>query len=81
MQLRLTCKYCGHCWFDIANKIDVDNIRCVKCRDKNITVKRLEDVKIDYYQGSPPFANRELEDREEPDMFDQFDWSFSGSMD
>ncbi len=43
------CKYCGHKWEKmIYYSLDVNELKCDKCKDKHIKVKK-EDDKIDYY--------------------------------
>lgn len=56
MKVHITCKYCGHFWEKSVGPLwDPRYAECVKCHDKNLVVRDVADMKIDTYQGAPPF--------------------------
>lgn len=61
MDVTLQCQYCGKEWeqTNFTNS-DMMFLRCIKsgCNDKNIRVRQLDKVKVDYYQGAPPFPEK-----------------------
>lgn len=57
MIVELTCKYCGKKWErHVYTKSTLSRERCTRCGDRNLTAKDVDNSKIDYYQGSPPFV-------------------------
>lgn len=77
MELEAVCNYCGNEWvIKRAFTANPKDVRCPVCSDKSIKFKKLEDKFIDYYQGCPPFPERnEIDNRDEyPDMFDYSDY-------
>ena len=57
MKLELTCTYCGHKWIHEGyNRQSVASEKCKICKDQNLKAKDLDVTKVDYYAGSPPFA-------------------------
>jgi len=56
MIVQIICDYCGHKWEkQVYIKAALEDLKCQKCGDKHIKFKDLDENKIDYYQGSPPF--------------------------
>lgn len=53
------CRYCNY-FFDRIY-MPKGKINCPKCNDTNIKISKATDKKIDYYAGSPPFKDLELE--------------------
>jgi hypothetical protein len=57
MKVELTCTYCGHKWIHVAyDRRSIVSEICPECKDRNLIAKDLDTSKIDYYAGSPPFA-------------------------
>lgn len=58
MKVELECTYCGHKWiYEGYNRLSIVSEKCKKCKDANLKAKDLDVSKIDYYAGSPPFAD------------------------
>lgn len=66
MEVDLTCTYCDHKWITfVATKRLLNDLICPKCGDASLKVKNTaEIVKIDYYQGSPPFPDGKTKEQE-----------------
>jgi hypothetical protein len=58
--LYFTCTYCYNKWEKSVYSSDssLSHIKCAKCGDRNVIVKRASEEKVDYYQGSPPFPEK-----------------------
>ena len=54
-RFEFTCTYCGEVWG--ANYGPQELIFCPKCRDGNVRVRKISEVRVDYYAGSPPFKD------------------------
>lgn len=57
MKMLLICKYCDHHWQHYV--YDDSKTICPVCGDKNIRFKDMNDTKVDYYIGCPPFPKTE----------------------
>lgn len=71
--LRIKCHYCGYQEFKYFSPYDsLRAERCAHCGDDRLSIDDREDLRIDSYQGSPPFAAVDPEDDEDPfDIFNQ----------
>lgn len=62
MEIAFECTYCGFKWTDqLYNERSANNQHCRHCKDKYPKWRKLEDAKVDYYAGSPPFPKKEEE--------------------
>lgn len=58
MKVEITCTYCGFHWNkEVYSQSTLQYEQCTNgnCRDKNLIIRDVTS-KIDYYQGSTPFA-------------------------
>jgi len=59
MEVEINCQYCGHKTVKVIyNQKSLENETCNRCNDKNLTVKELSKTKVDGYQDSPPFPEK-----------------------
>ncbi len=76
MEYAFECTYCGHCWEDkVYSSSLAKQYICARCGDKYLKVKSISESKIDYYQGAPPFANRDSQITKKPSDKDEY-WGF-----
>jgi len=74
MEIAFECTYCGKKWSErFYNQYSAQNQRCSVCNDKNLKYKSVEESKINYYEGSPPFPVKEDTVKEDEDL-DNFKW-------
>lgn len=71
MNISFECQYCGHKWDEFL-RWGVSNIqpKCVKCGDKNVKAKKVEEAKIDTYVGCPPFEKTSVKTENRSDNND-----------
>ncbi len=67
----LICLYCGYEW--VLNNNPSKYTVCLKCKDKNLTIKDLSRTKVDYYAGSPPFEKKKEKEVILQDPFERTD--------
>jgi hypothetical protein len=53
MEITAICLYCDH--KRLFHSEITNYIKCEVCGDANIKYKKIEDSKVDYYVGCPPF--------------------------
>ncbi len=59
MMVQLECTYCGKIWKAYAHtKAAIEAMNCTRCGDTSLKITNLEDSKIDYYKGCPPFPEK-----------------------
>lgn len=74
MKYYIECTYCGYGWVAaFYNKSYLASTTCSKCNDKHLKIKGLEDVKIDYYVGCPPFPEPKRNNEDSTQPFITFD--------
>jgi hypothetical protein len=60
MEVEILCQYCGHKNVTVIyNQKSLEGETCNKCNDKNLIVREVSKSKIDYYEGSPAFPEKE----------------------
>ena len=64
IKYKFECLYCGKTW---ENDFIPMKSSCDKCGDTSIRVTDQNATKIDYYEGSPPFPDKDTGSR---------DWNF-----
>ncbi len=70
MILEIECLYCGYKWErNVYMRTSMDNEKCLKCKDSHLKVRDMNDVKVNYYLGSPDFPSDKPDD---PDPYDTF---------
>lgn len=68
MIFQLTCTYCGFIWQKgFYNESALKSTACVKCKDRHIRARNLDDARIDSYIGCPDFPEEKPSQKtEEP---------------
>lgn len=54
MKVKVTCTYCGYEVEDeIWSMANVEHMKCAKCSDPHLKIKKLDEEKIDTYSPNP----------------------------
>lgn len=61
MDLFFVCRYCNFSWRKKVYTAENADKKCLKCNDKNLIVKKLDEYRVDAYQGCPPFPEKKEE--------------------
>lgn len=57
----IECLYCGKRWEDMITSYRQP--QCSDCKEKKmLKIRLVDESKVDYYKGSPPFPKKEEED-------------------
>ena len=75
MRILIICKYCDYKWDrNVYSAQSPINEGCPRCKSKDLNVKPLDEAKVDYYAGCPPFPlSEQLKDSAKKEEKDK-DW-------
>jgi hypothetical protein len=78
MKVHIMCRYCG---FKLVKEIygqsSLENEKCIKCGDRDLDVKEFSKSTVDYYQGCPPFPDKNSVRKEPETISTPNDWGFA----
>ena len=57
MKMQITCNYCDYKWEQFIYSSMKDSLKCDRCGDKQLRVRDIADIKVDYYLDCTPFPN------------------------
>ena len=59
MEIKVICSYCDHTIYKtVYDQSSLKDLKCEKCKDKNLFFKDVAKYKIDGYLGCPPFPEK-----------------------